>query len=132
MDTARPRRRSARELAALCVESAESEGYKLELPDETPVVPDELYPDLVERGTWGEIDAMTAHWTAIGCSWVNLRFAIEDGRALIRYEARPDGEPLRWRGPPHFNGGFDLHRIIGQTAFAPLLDGRRVSPTEER
>ena len=107
-----PRRHSPHELAALCIEDAAREGFTLALTPETPVIPHEDFPWLTERGTWGEIDALSRHWTAIGCTWVNLRFAIEDGRTKIRYEAKPDGQPLPWGGPPSFNGGFDLHRII--------------------
>ncbi len=131
MTPGNPRPRSARELAALCVADAAREGYSLELTPETPVVPDEDFLDLVERGTWGGIDAMTAHWTATGCSWVNLRFAIEDGRALIRYEANPSGEPLWWGGPPQFNGGFDLHRVIGQREMSRRISQRLSSANGE-
>jgi hypothetical protein len=109
--------RGAYELADRCVTYAAHEGYALVLLPGTPVVPDEYCPYLTERGTWGELHRLAAQWASIGCRWVNLRFAIEDDRALVRYEAKPDGEPLPPGQAPAFNGGFDIHRIIGQDEF---------------
>lgn len=86
------------------------------------MVPDEYFPQLTERGTWGDIEVLVRHWAATGCAWVNLRFALDDeGRALIRYEARPQGEPLRPAGRlPAFNGGFDTDRLVSREEFLRL------------
>ncbi len=76
-----------------------------------------------EAGSWGDIETLVRHWAAIGCDWVNLRFALDDeGRALVRYEAQPDGEPLEPdRRLPSFNGGFDTHRLMSRDEFAAHL-----------
>ena len=102
------------ELAAYCVAYAADEGFTLLLRPDTPVIPDERFPFwmyrpvLTERSTWSQIEALARYWGDIGCDWVNLRFAIDDkGDAVVRYEARPDGEPLDDGHIPAFNGGFD-------------------------
>jgi hypothetical protein len=74
------------------------------LPD-TPVIPDERHPWLTELGTWGNLEALVLHWAAIGCEWVNLQFAVENGVAIVRYEAKPYGEPLPDGRLPAINGG---------------------------
>jgi hypothetical protein len=82
-------------------------------------VPDEGHPWLTDRGTWGNIEALVGRWTAAGYRWVNLRFALdEDGKALVRYEARPKNEELILAGRlPAFNGGFDIHRLVTREEF---------------
>jgi len=106
------------ELAAHCVASAADDGFPLLLRPDTPVIPDERFPFwryrpvLTERSTWSQIEALARYWGDIGCDWVNLRFAIDDkGDAVVRYEAKPDGEPLDDGHIPAFNGGFDGRRL---------------------
>ena len=109
------------ELAALCIAQAAGQGFALVLRPDTPVIPDERFPFeayrpvLTEAGTWSEIDALARYWGDVGCGWVNLRFSIDDhGRATVRFEAKPDGEPLPGGGIPAFNGGFDGHRLAAE------------------
>jgi hypothetical protein len=97
------------------VEQAAKDGFILTLTTDTPVVPDEFHAWLTERGTWGDLDPLIRHWAEIGCAWVNLRFDIDPaGRALVRYDAQPDGQPLTDGRVPAFNGGFDSHRQMSQ------------------
>lgn len=78
------------------------------LRPETPVVPDERFRDRnLAADIWAEIDDLHRRWAEIGCAWVNLRFGVDDGVAIIRVEANPDGQPLPDRGLPACNGGFD-------------------------
>ena len=123
LDTDRDRLRAGPDaLAEVCVAQAARDGFTLALTPETPVVPDERHPWLTECGTWGDIEALVRHWTATGCDWVNLRFGLdEEGRALVRYEARPADEPLTPAGRlPAFNGGFDTHRLMSWDEFFRL------------
>jgi hypothetical protein len=95
-------------LATVSVESAARSGFVLTLTPETPVVPDEDHPWLTKRGTWGDLGILIRHWTEIGCDWVNLEFGLdEQGAAVVRYEAKPEGEPLPDGRLPAFNGGFN-------------------------
>ena len=111
-------------LAVACVGQAARDGFILTLSAGTPVVPAEPHPWLTERGMWGDLDLMIRHWTEIGCRWVNLRFDIDEaGQAVVRYEAKPDGEPLPRGRLPSFNGGFDSHRHMSHDEFR-----RRYSP----
>lgn len=99
-------------LAEECVAQAARDGFALVLTRETPVVPDEHHPWLTKRGTWGNVEVLVRHWTAIGCLWVNLRFGLDqNGASLVRYEAKPEYEPLPAGRLPAFNGGFDTHRV---------------------
>jgi hypothetical protein len=86
-------------VAASCIAAAARYGFTLAPTPETPVEPEEGHPWLTQRGTWGRMDTMVLYGAAIGCAWVHLRFAIDDQRrALVRYEAKPAGEPLPdWR-----------------------------------
>lgn len=120
------------EFAAVCVRSAAREGFSLVLLPETPVIPDEEFPFdtydpvLAERGTWSEIEDFARHWGDVGCRWVNLRFGIDDdGAAIVRYEAKPDGVALDDRDLPVINGGFDLHRLVSPAEFRRWSDTRR-------
>lgn len=113
----RPSIDQARALAYAFVRHAAAEGYDLVLLPETPVVPDELFTRLTKRATLGGLEEMIDHWTRTGSDWVNLRFGIEDGATIIRYECRERGDPLDPGQTPSINGGFDLHRQIGQMAF---------------
>jgi hypothetical protein len=106
------------ELARLCVADAVRDGFDLDLRPYTPVIPDEHFAQLTERTTWAEIEALVRHLSDIGCSWVNLRFAIEeDGSALVRYEANPSGAPNDGGWIPACNGGFDAHRLMSYEEF---------------
>lgn len=99
------------QLAAVCVEQAAEDGFTLELHPDTPVFPDEQFTGLAERTTWAGIETLVRHLGDVGCAWVNLRFALDEtGAALVRYEAKPDGEPLPDGRIPACNGGFDRHR----------------------
>jgi hypothetical protein len=115
------------ELAAHCVEHAATHGLALVLQPDTPVVPDETFPFdaydpvLTESTTWSEIETFVRNLGDVGCGWVNLRFAIEaDGSAMVRYEAKPDGEPLPDGGIPGCNGGFDCGRLMSYDEFRRL------------
>lgn len=106
---------TAQAFAAVCIESAADYGFTLVIRPDTPVIPDEGHHWLTTRGTWADIDALAREWSALGCSWVNLRFALDDtGTALVRYEARVDDEPepLGEGRLPWINGGFDVHRLL--------------------
>lgn len=108
------------ELAKLCVEHAATEGFVLELKAETPVIPDEHHTWLHDHGTWGEINSLMRRLGDAGCSWVNLRFALDEGgEALVRYEANPPplGEPLPEGRLPACNGGFDCQRLMSREEF---------------
>jgi hypothetical protein len=106
------------ELAAVCVQQAARDGFALALHPDTPVVPDEFFTWLVERTTWADIEGLVRRLGDVGCAWVNLRFAFQDdGTALVRYEAKPDGEPLPNGGIPACNGGFDTNRLMSFEEF---------------
>jgi hypothetical protein len=105
------------ELAASCVMAARAAGLALVVRPETPVIPMEGFPFhrytpvLAERTSWADIEAFVRRLGDIGCGWVNLRFSLaEDGSAVVRYEAKPDGGPLPDGGRPAINGGFDVPR----------------------
>jgi hypothetical protein len=118
------------DLAKICVGHAAQEGFVLELKPDTPVVPDEHFPDLGRVGTWGEIELLVRHLGDIGCSWVNLRFALDErGVALVRYEAKPSGEPLSDGGIPACNGGFDCHRLLTREEFERRHPSPAAPPT---
>jgi hypothetical protein len=115
------------ELAADCVEHAATHGFLLVLQSDTPVVPDEAFPFhrydpvLTESTTWSEIQTFVRYLGDVGCGWVNLRFAIEtNGTATVRYEAKPDGQPLPDGGIPACNGGFDCQRLMPLDEFERL------------
>ena len=84
----------ARRRGDALVESTAQDAIPLVLLPDTPVIPNEWFAYLTERGTWGDIEALVRRWAATGCEWVNLIFAVEDGVAVVRYEARPWDEPL--------------------------------------
>lgn len=114
-------------LAVACVEHAKSHGLELVLRPDTPVIPmedfpfDRYTPVLTGRTTWADIDSFVRRLGDVGCGWVNLRFAIEsDGRAIVRYEAKPAGEPLPDGGIPGSNGGFDCRRYMSTEEFERL------------
>jgi hypothetical protein len=76
---------------------------------------------LTERSTWASVESFVRYLGDVGCAWVNLRFAIErDGTAKVRYEAKPDGEPLADGGIPACNGGFDCRRLMSLDEFERL------------
>ncbi len=96
----------------------------LVLRPDTPVIPDEGFPFdhyapvLAERATWADIEGLVRRLGDVGCGWVNLRFAIDsNGVAVVRYEAKPDGEPLPDGGIPACNGGFDCRQLMSSTEF---------------
>ena len=97
--------RAARAMGEGLVACTAQDDIPLVLLPTTPVIPDERHPWLTEHGTWGNLEALVLHWAAIGCEWVNLQFAVEDGAALLRYEANPSGEPLPEGRLPAINGG---------------------------
>jgi hypothetical protein len=99
-------------LVAAAVASAAERGFALVLTAKTPVVPNDHHPWLTDIGTWGSIEVLVRRWTEIGCRWVNLQFGLDtDGASLVRYEAKPEYEPLRRGRLPSFNGGgFDAER----------------------
>jgi hypothetical protein len=112
------------DLAARCIEHATEHGFALALHPDTPVIPDEGFPFghnapvLTERATWAAIEGLVRRLGDVGCSWVNLRFAMDSGgRAVVRYEAKPDAEPLAHGSIPALNGGFDCHRLISDEEF---------------
>jgi hypothetical protein len=114
------------EFAAICVKQATEDGFTLELKPDTPVFPDEQFTWLTERTTWAGIETLVRHLGDVGCRWVNLRFGLDDaGAALVRYEAKPDGEPLPDAGIPACNGGFDSHRLMSREEFEQLQRRRR-------
>jgi hypothetical protein len=109
---------------------AARDGFALVIRPDTPVFPDEKFPFesyhplLTERRTWSEIETLARYWGDVGCGWVNLRFAIDDaGNAVVRYEAKPDGEPLPDGGIPGFNGGFDTRQLVSDEEWRRLYPG---------
>lgn len=92
-------------LAEAAIEMAAQDGYALPLRPDTPVIPDELAWWLSERTTWVDIDGLRRRLADVGCTWVNLRFSLDAHGAIVRYEARPDGESRDRL--PDCNGGFD-------------------------
>jgi hypothetical protein len=96
---------AARAMGEGLVASTAHDAIPVVLLDDTPVIPDERHPWLTQRGTWGDLETLVLHWAAIGCGWVNLQFAVENGVTLVRYEANPDGEPLPDERLPAINGG---------------------------
>lgn len=59
---------------------------------------------------------------------MNLRFSLdEQGQALVRYEAKPEGEPLPDGRLPMLNGGFDAQPLMSWAEFSKLYP-----PTGER
>lgn len=80
------------DFAQHCVEHAATHGFRLELRPETPILPDNSFPQLERRTTWAEIEALVRELGDVGCDWVNLRFALdESGNALVRYERQTTG-----------------------------------------
>lgn len=106
------------QMASLAAHHAREHGRVLELRPDTPVVVDAHFAGRgIAAGTWGMIDDLHERWAEIGCSWVNLRFGLEDGEAIVRVEANPSGEPLAGGGLPACNGGFDCHLVLGHAEF---------------
>jgi hypothetical protein len=128
------------EQAAFAREHAAEHGWTLELWPDTPVVIDEHHSDRgIAAGTWGQIETLLERWAGIGCAWVNMRFGIEGGAAIVRVEANPFGEPLPDGGLPACNGGLDCHTILGHEEFsrqhgrrAGLADGLGGRPVQPR
>jgi hypothetical protein len=115
------------ELAALCVQHAAAHGIPLVLRPDTPVIPDGAFPfdryspSLTEPGTWSDIDRLVRRLGATGCTWVNLWFSVEDdGRAVVRFEAKPDGDPLPGGGIPVCTGSFDCRWLVSREGFRRL------------
>lgn len=101
------------EAAADAMASAAVHGYALELRPETPVVRDEHFLERnIATGTWREIDALHGLWADAGCGWVNLRFGIEGGGAIVRVEANPTGAPFAEGALPDLLPGFDCGRLM--------------------
>lgn len=101
------------EAAAEAIGHASSEGFALELRPETPVIPDEAHLERgIAAGIWQEIDGLHGSWADAGCHWVNLRFGIDDGAAIVRVEANPTGSPLPDGVLPDLLPGFDCHRLL--------------------
>ena len=53
-------------IVAHCVEDAAEHGVEYVLLPESPVVPDEPFPILVERTTWADIDGLGRRLGAMG------------------------------------------------------------------
>ena len=107
-----------REMAAHAAAHAAEHGFHLELHPDTPVLVHELFGGRgIASGTWGEIDSLLRKWADIGCTWVNLRFGLDGGHAIVRVEANPWGESLPDGGLPACNGGFDCHRLMSWDEF---------------
>lgn len=108
----------AHETARYALEHAASDGHDVTLDADTPIVPDEHFPDLVWRGTWSAIGELLVHLRESGAAWVNLRFGLQpDGSLLVRYESRPGGEPINDPRVPGVTGGFDCHRLMSHAEF---------------
>ena len=117
-------------LAAACMEHATQDGFDLVLRPDTPVIPDpRCLPPQDLCGTWGEIETLFRGWAATGCRWVNLRFVIAPGGdALIRYEVRPEGAPLRPGRVTYANGGFDCEQLLSPEEFRRLHPAGNADP----
>jgi hypothetical protein len=108
----------ARETARYALEHAARDGHDVSLAADSPVVPDEHFPELTWRGTWSAIGELLVLLRESGARWVNLRFGLEpDGPLLIRYEARPEADPLDDPRVPSVTGGFDCHRLMTHAEF---------------
>lgn len=108
----------ARLTARYALEHAASDSYDVTLDADTPIVPDEHFPDLAWRGTWSAIGELLAHLRESGARWVNLRFGLDpDGSLLVRYESRFFPDPLDDPRVPMVTGGFDCHRLMSHDEF---------------
>ena len=114
----------ALDMGANAMASAAREGFDLRLRPETPVIPGDEDPPapgdqvMTRSATWFTLGSLIPGWAAVGCSWINLRFGIEeDGSSIIRYEGHPSGHPILAGTTPAFNGGFDLHRLVPRDEF---------------
>lgn len=109
----------AHETARYALEHAAGDGHNVKLDADTPVVPDEHFPDLTWRGTWSGIGELLVHLRESGARWVNLRFGFQpDGSLLVRYESRFFPEPLDDPRVPGVTGGFDCHRLMSHAHFS--------------
>lgn len=104
----------AHALAERVIAQAAAEGVRLRLGPDTPLIPDERLSRAFARPvhatgwTWAVVDELMSALRDIGASWVNLRFSLTaEGETIVRFEAKPDGEPLPSGRLPDCRGGLD-------------------------
>jgi hypothetical protein len=105
-------------LARDCIVHMAEHGWTLALRPETPVVPDMPFGELLGPTTWADVDDLARRLGACEAGWVNLRFGLlNDGSAIVRYEANIDPQVDFGIGYPWCNGGADCHRSMSHSAF---------------